>query len=84
MATMVDEEVLGHTLGDRKTKVLLDQGQREIDAGRNAGRGLRVAVATEDAIGPRRKRTGSPTEGARHSASASSPDAQPAIRPPRG
>jgi hypothetical protein len=33
VATMVDDEVLGHALGDRKSVVLLDQGQREIDAG---------------------------------------------------
>ena len=50
MATMVDDEVLCHALGDGKTMVLLDQSQREIDAGRDARRSPYVAVPTEDAI----------------------------------
>jgi hypothetical protein len=36
IAAMVDNEVLCHAVGDGKTKVLLDQRQREIDAGRDA------------------------------------------------
>src|ERR1700730_18851867 len=36
MAAMVDNEVLCHVFGDGKPKVLLDQSQREIDAGRDA------------------------------------------------
>ena len=36
MAAMVDDEVLCHAFGDGKTEVLLDQSQREIDAGRDA------------------------------------------------
>jgi len=36
MAAMVDNEVLCHAFGDGKTMVLLDQSQREIDAGRDA------------------------------------------------
>ena len=38
MPTMVDDEVLGHTLGNGKTMVLLNQSQREIYAGRDARR----------------------------------------------
>jgi len=37
MTTMVDDEVLCHALGNSETMVLFDQGQREIDAGRDAG-----------------------------------------------
>ena len=36
MATMVGDEVLCDALGDGETMVLLDQSQREIDAGRDA------------------------------------------------
>ena len=50
MATMVDDEMLCDGLGDRETMVLLDQSQREIDAGRDAGRRPYVSVPTEDAI----------------------------------
>ena len=50
VATMVDDEVLCDALGDRESVVLLDQGQREIDSGRNARRSPYVAVPTEDAI----------------------------------
>ena len=50
MATMVDDEVLCHAFGDGKTMVFLDQSQRKIDAGRDAGRRPDVAVPTEDAI----------------------------------
>jgi len=50
MPTMVDDEVLGHTLGNGKTMVLLNQSQREIDAGRDARRRPNVSVPTEDAI----------------------------------
>src|SRR6476659_7103055 len=50
MATMVDDEMLCDALGDRETMVLLDQSQREIDAGRDAGRSPYVSVPTEDAI----------------------------------
>src|SRR4029077_8335423 len=50
MAAMVDNEVLCHAFGDGKTMVLLDQSQREIDAGRDARRSPYVAVPTEDAI----------------------------------
>ena len=50
MATVVDDEVLCDSLGDRETVVLLDQGQREIDSGRNASRSPHVAVPTVDAI----------------------------------
>jgi len=47
---MVDDEVLCDSLGDGETVVLLDQGQREIDSGRNACRSPYVAVPTVDAI----------------------------------
>src|SRR2546428_2199344 len=47
---MVDNEVLAHAFGDGKPMVLLDQSQREIDAGRDAGCRPYVAVPTEDAI----------------------------------
>ena len=50
MATMVDDEMLCDALGDRETVVLLDQSQREIDAGRDARRSPYVSVPTEDAI----------------------------------
>ena len=40
MPTMVDDEVLGHTLGNGKTMVLLNQSQREIDAGSGSQRGI--------------------------------------------
>src|ERR1700752_406902 len=50
MATMVDDEVLRHALGNSETMVLLDQGQREIDAGRDARGSPYVAVPTVDAI----------------------------------
>src|SRR6266478_9744956 len=47
---MVDDEVLCDALGDVETMVLLDQGQREINSGRNASRSPYVAVPTVDAI----------------------------------
>src|SRR6266404_3257534 len=50
MATMVDDKVLCDALGDVETMVLLDQGQREINSGRNASRSPYVAVPTVDAI----------------------------------
>src|ERR1700754_5349535 len=50
MATMVDDKVLRDALGDLETMVLLDQGQREIDAGRDARGSPYVAVPTVDAI----------------------------------
>src|SRR5713226_8678341 len=50
MATMVDDKVLCDALGDGETMVLLDQGQREIDSGRDACRSPYVAVPTVDAI----------------------------------
>src|SRR5260370_31910688 len=50
MATMVDDKVLCDALGDVETMVLLDQGQREINSGRNARRSPYVAVPTVDAI----------------------------------
>jgi hypothetical protein len=37
MAAMVDDEVLCNALGDSETMILLDQGERQIDSGRNAG-----------------------------------------------
>src|SRR5258705_12614377 len=50
MATMVDDEVLCDALGDSETMILLDQGQREINSGRNARRSPYVAVPAVDAI----------------------------------
>jgi hypothetical protein len=47
---VVDDEVLCDALGDGETMVLLDQGQREINSGRNASRCPYVAVPTVDAI----------------------------------
>jgi len=45
MATMVNDEVLCHALSDSETMILLDQGQREINSGRNARRSPYVAWA---------------------------------------
>ena len=50
MTTMVDDEMLSHALGDRKTVVLLNQSQRKIDAGRDTRRRPYVAVPTEDTV----------------------------------
>jgi hypothetical protein len=50
MAAVVDDEVLCDALSDSETVVLLDQGQREIDSGRNARRSPYVSVPTVDAI----------------------------------
>src|SRR5580692_7759301 len=50
MATVVDDEVLCDSLGDGETMVLFDQGQREIDAGRDARGSPYVAVPAVDAI----------------------------------
>src|SRR6266700_6536828 len=50
MATVVDDEVLCDALGDGETVVLLDQGQREINSGRNASRCPYVTVPAVDAI----------------------------------
>ena len=50
MATMVDDEVLRHALSDSETMILLDQGQREINSGRDARGSPYVAVPTVDAI----------------------------------
>ena len=37
VATMIDDEVLGHAFGDGKTMVFFDQSQRKVDAGCDAG-----------------------------------------------
>jgi hypothetical protein len=50
MTTMVDDEMLSHALGDRKTVVLLNQSQRKIDAGRDTRRRPYVVVPTEDTV----------------------------------
>src|SRR5258705_1933364 len=50
MAAVVDDEVLCDALGDSETMILLDQGQREINSGRNARRCPYVAVPTVHAI----------------------------------
>src|SRR4029077_16294800 len=50
MTTMVDDEVLCHALGNSETMGLVDQGQREIDAGRDSRGSPYVAVAAKDAI----------------------------------
>jgi hypothetical protein len=50
VATMIDDKVLCHRLGDGKTVVLLDQSQSQIDPSGDARRSPYVAVPTEDAI----------------------------------
>ncbi len=36
VATMIDDEVLGHAFGDGKTMVFFDQSQRKVNAGCSA------------------------------------------------
>ena len=48
---LVDDELLRRPAGDVGAEIVLDEGQRQIDAGGDAGRGPDIAVADEDAIG---------------------------------
>src|SRR6266480_4992143 len=50
MTTMVDDEMLCDALGNSETMVLFDQGQREINASRDARGSPYVAVPAKDAI----------------------------------
>ncbi len=49
-AAMVDHELLRHGTGHLDPEVVLDERQREVDAGRHAGGGPHRAVANEDAV----------------------------------
>src|SRR5260370_37926600 len=44
------DEVAGHLKGRAWTEILLDERQREIDSGGDAGRGVDIAVAHEDRV----------------------------------
>ena len=48
---LVDHQLLGCLLGDRAAQVVLDQRQRQVDAGGDAGRGPDLPLAHEDPIG---------------------------------
>ena len=50
-ALQEDDEMAGHRQGELAAEILLDQRQRQIDSGGDAGRGPDVAVADEDRIG---------------------------------
>ena len=50
-ALQEDDEMAGHRQGELAAEILLDQRQRQIDSGGDAGRGPDVAVADEDRVG---------------------------------
>lgn len=51
MATVVDNQMLGHGFGDGEAVIFLDESQREIDAGSDARRRPNIAVPAEDVVG---------------------------------
>src|SRR5260370_10260216 len=46
-----DDEMARHAQGDRAAEILLDQSQRQVDAGGAAGRGPDLSLAQEDRVG---------------------------------